>query len=389
MNRWIGPGPGLSKLGKKTGPDRTFNHYNQLSGLDSQAQARLNEYTYAAACLNFADQERIESLPDEDPNTQAVLMQRVLEILMEVESLTPTEQVRVQDNLTNIGSHTMGSSTGLSGQLSTLDPTLESESFRCSQGLGKGAASPPDSERQQLSRKINEIVRASSELAQTGSTGLNRRNRWTTERAAAGSFLAGSNSMASGNTANAQAAARRSANSIVKLRANAFASLKNAESLTSAKIGILVSLTNGCFGLAVVNDNLALVEVLTMYEKSGAKNAKHSWTSSTTSIGALSFLGVRCYQHIRQRQFRTMECMVTWIMYFTHLPSLAFLCMVPPSMVRRSTASNFLELLPGLFENIFRDLSSDRQAVLMAVRGLLRPSRRNRVEGDAIDDAGD
>ncbi|KAH9007669.1 hypothetical protein EDB84DRAFT_1281451, partial [Lactarius hengduanensis] len=129
--------------------------------------------------------------------------------------------------------------------------------------------------------------------------------------------------------------------------------------------------------------------VLTMYEKSGAKNAKHLWTSSTTSIGALSYLVVQCYQHIRQRQFRTVECMATRTMRFAHLPSLAFLCMVPPSMVRRSTASNFLELLPGLFENIFQDLSSDRQAVLMAVRGLLRPSRRNRVEGNAIDDADD
>ncbi|KAI9434879.1 hypothetical protein H4582DRAFT_2130928 [Lactarius indigo] len=413
-------------------PDRralqdALDSSNQLSGLDSQAQARLNEYTYAAACLNFADQERIESLPDGDPNMQAELMQRVLEILMEVENLTPAEHTLVQDNLTNIGSHSIGSSTGISGQPSTLDPTMESESFSelstlvhmrfkhqseeeassvrvartgGSQGLGKvassdshklpfshklKAAASPDSERQQLSQKINEIVKASSELAQTGSTGLNRRNRWTTEKAAAGSFLAGSDSMASGNTANAQAAARRSANGIVKLRANAFAPLKNTESLASAKIGLLVSLTNGCFGLAVVDDNLVLVEVLTMYEKSGAKNAKHSWTSSTTSIGALSYLAVRCYQHIRQRQFRTMECMATRTMRFAHLSSLAFLCIVPPSMVRRSTASHFLELLPGPFENIFQGLNSDSQAVLTAVRGLLRPSRRNRMTRDFSD----
>ncbi|KAH9018585.1 hypothetical protein EDB85DRAFT_2154357 [Lactarius pseudohatsudake] len=111
-------------------PDRralqdALDSSNQLSGLDSQAQARLNECTYTAACLNFADQERIDSLPDEDPNTKAVLMQRVLEILMEVENLTLTEQVSVQDNLMNIGLHT----TGISGQPSTLDSTLESESF--------------------------------------------------------------------------------------------------------------------------------------------------------------------------------------------------------------------------------------------------------------------
>ncbi|KAH9009751.1 microtubule associated protein-domain-containing protein [Lactarius deliciosus] len=180
---------------------------------------------------------------------------------------------------------------------------------------------------EEASSKINEIIKTSSELAQTGSTGLNHRNRWTTEKAAAGSFPAGSDSTASGNVANAQAAARRSANNIVKQRGSAFASLKNANSLESAKIGLLVSLTNRCFGLAVVDDNLVLVEVLTMYEKSGAKNAKHSWTSSTTSIGALSYLVVWCYQHIRQRQFRTMECMATRTMHFAHLPSLAFLCM--------------------------------------------------------------
>ncbi|KAH9013376.1 hypothetical protein EDB83DRAFT_2321379 [Lactarius deliciosus] len=75
--------------------------------------------------------------------------------------------------------------------------------------------------------------------------------------------------------------------------------------------------------------------VLTMYEKSGVKNAKHLWTSSTTSIGALSYLGVWCYQHIRQCQFRTMECMATRTMRFARLPSLPFLCIAPPSMVRR------------------------------------------------------
>ncbi|KAH9041526.1 hypothetical protein EDB83DRAFT_1628485 [Lactarius deliciosus] len=130
--------------------------------------------------------------------------------------------------------------------------------------------------------------------------------------------------------------------------------------------------------------------VLTMYEKSGAKNAKHSWTSSTTSIGALSYLAGRCYQHIRQCQFQTMECMATRTMRFAHLPSLAFLCIAPPSMVRRFIASHFLELLSGPFENIFQGVNSDSQAVLMAVKGLMRPSRRDRVvEGNAIDDADD
>jgi hypothetical protein len=54
-----------------------------------------------------------ESLPDEDPEAQAVLMQRVLEIIMEVENLTANEKALVQDNLTTIcpESHTTGSFT--------------------------------------------------------------------------------------------------------------------------------------------------------------------------------------------------------------------------------------------------------------------------------------
>jgi hypothetical protein len=102
---------------------------NNVSGLDGQANTRLDEYSYAAACLNFEDQEKMyvfiftgntsvnaqlphrESLPEEDPETQAILMRRVLGILMEVEHLTPTERVSVQDNLADLRSHTVGTFT--------------------------------------------------------------------------------------------------------------------------------------------------------------------------------------------------------------------------------------------------------------------------------------
>jgi hypothetical protein len=164
----------------------------------------------------------------------------------------------------------------------------------------------------------------------------------------------------------------------VKQQASAFSSLKNTESLASAKINLLVSLTNGSFGIAVVNDQLMVVEgvfshfpcsiilqltqelttslVLTMYEKSAAKGAKHSWTSSTTSIGAISYLPVQCYQHTQQRQFRALECAVTQTTQFTHLPSLAFLCIVPQGMIHQSASSHFLELHEGPFQSIFQGL---------------------------------
>jgi hypothetical protein len=49
---------------------------------------------------------------------------------------------------------------------------------------------------------------------------------------------------------------------VVKRRASAFASLRNAECLGPAKISALFPLTNGCFGLAVVDSELILVKGL-------------------------------------------------------------------------------------------------------------------------------
>ncbi len=75
-----------------------------------------------------------------------------------------------------------------------------------------------DSERRQLSKKINEIVKAST-LTQHGepigsTSGLNRCNRWTIEKAAAGSYPVGGDVIPSGNVANTQTVARRLAHNV-------------------------------------------------------------------------------------------------------------------------------------------------------------------------------
>lgn len=83
------------------------------------------------------------------------------------------------------------------------------------------AVASQNSERWQLLKKINEIIKVSgnsAESAQTHSTGLNRRNRWTTEKVAAGSSVyATSSNTTTGNVANAQATARRTANNVSSL----------------------------------------------------------------------------------------------------------------------------------------------------------------------------
>ena len=63
-----------------------------------------------------------------------------------------------------------------------------------------------------------------------------------------------------------------------------------------------------------------------------------------------------------------------------HLPSLAFLCIVPQGMIHRSDSSHFLELREGPFQLILQGLIADKQSVVLAVKNLLRPSRGGRKD---------
>ena len=221
-----------------------------------------------------------EALPGEDPETQATLMGRVLDILLEIENLTPTQRVSIQENLGGLRPHT--DETSQPGQQryafiylsdghsrniadhadSALDSIAGSETFNELSSLipirfrhqseeeasavrvartrsthvlktsdvdssdesksavhchNHKAVASHDSERWKLLKKIHEVVKVTGSLAESAqgeSTGLNRRNRWTTgtEKVAAGSSIY--DHTTSGNVANAQAAARRSAQSV-------------------------------------------------------------------------------------------------------------------------------------------------------------------------------
>jgi hypothetical protein len=127
--------------------------------------------------------------------------------------------------------------------------------------------------------------------------------------------------------------------------------------------------------------------VITLYEKSAGKGARHAWTSKATSIGALSHIAVQCYEHIQSRQlpyrFRSMECVATRTQRFSLLPSLAFLCMVPPSAIEHVPSSDIIKIRPGPFSDIFRVMLSEQDAVLASARVLLGSASRCRRATDA------
>lgn len=98
---------------------------------------------------------------------------------------------------------------------------LDSASNESEDSHNPKAVASRDSERWQLLKKINEIIKVSGNSAESGqgeSTGLNRHNRWTTGKVAAGSSVYATSSHAtSGNVANAQATARRSAQMVCSI----------------------------------------------------------------------------------------------------------------------------------------------------------------------------
>ena len=113
------------------------------------------------------------------------------------------------------------SSQAKAGGHSDLDSGSGYESESMLRPHNAKAVASQDSERWQLLKKINEVIKVTGNSAESThwqgqSTGLNRHNRWTSaEKVAAGSSIyATTGHTTSGNVANAQATARRSAQNV-------------------------------------------------------------------------------------------------------------------------------------------------------------------------------
>ena len=173
---------------------------------------------------------------------------RVLEILLEIENLTVDERAQVQDGLKSIRSDTSPNNAPESETFSDLAALInvhyrnqseeEASAVRVAQAQTgshqdnqhqveyephRPPAASQDSERRQLAKKINDIIKANTGNMETSgagkSTGLNRRARWNMEKLAAGSIIlpvggAVTATAPTGNTANSQAVARKVAQGV-------------------------------------------------------------------------------------------------------------------------------------------------------------------------------
>jgi hypothetical protein len=83
------------------------------------------------------------------------------------------------------------------------------------------------------------------------------------------------------------------------------------------------------------------------------------------------------------------ECVNTHTKQFILLSPFAFLCIIPQNSFRRSSSGRLIELCPGPFWDTFHALMAEKEAILTAVRVLLKPSCQNQVETNTGDENGD
>jgi len=79
-----------------------------------------------------------------------------------------------------------------------------------------------------------------------------------------------------------------------------------------------------------------------------------------------------------------MECVATRTQRFLLLPSLAFLCVVPPNSIEDMPSGDILKLQPGVFSDVVHALLSEQDSVLASVKVLLAHTPGCGLVSDAV-----
>ncbi|KAF8197121.1 hypothetical protein BJ912DRAFT_923213 [Pholiota molesta] len=378
----------------------------------------LDKCVFAAASFNLTDFEEIEKLPENDPETLEQMKSMLANMLAAISAQGSAGSAAVQELLaSSIAQQPRPQREETSSTIDTtqmppaLSTTLDvgpgtdlshlvrlryqnqskelAKSVRTawkntpvekSEHLDADIPPKPPSERQLLARKIHEILRLEEERG--SSSGLNRQVRWKT--AAGSASNVNYSSAGTGNTANAQMAARASTAAIIKRRRKEFSKITLCAELATAKVDMLSKLVCGSYGIVVVDNALMIGKILTMYKRGGGKTAYHGWISEADSIGSVSYLPMQVWQHHRQRMFRgyfgaTMRLNVP---RYAHIPAAAFLHYIPTQFIHLVNNGDFIELNMKFFEDVYSKLDMQKALVVDSVKRLLVTTRKKTDDGD-------
>ncbi|KAH8987036.1 hypothetical protein EDB92DRAFT_2069588 [Lactarius akahatsu] len=371
-------------------------------GMSREDCSRLHEYTFAAAAFNLQDFSDIDLLQaDLDPVILKDLANQVEGILKASES--PHNPALATPSNSDISQSTrmpLTSSDDISFlvEIRQLHQTKEAEKGVRRKGtpsedqLRLGHVSDPPgasesseliSERRLLARKIRDIVKAVDGTEDVGtSAGLNRQVRWTktpglysatsTSSGAHWGLDPPANGKKTGNSANALDAALKAANAVIKKRRAAFTGLPHAEDISTAKVNGLSTLKRGSYGIVLIENDLMIGEVLTMYEKGGGKFGRHSWVDECRNIGLISYMVVQVWrQSLGQRcQFKTIHGPSSHLALprFAHIPSTSFLYTLPIGFSSRN--EHGIEINRIFMDTVFGKLITSKSSIIGSVKSL-------------------
>ncbi|KDQ48923.1 hypothetical protein JAAARDRAFT_51945, partial [Jaapia argillacea MUCL 33604] len=294
----------------------TLDETAEYSASRDANDTALDECNFAALAMRMENETRIQQLPDEDPEAMEAIRQSLARVMSAIATFDSDVYTELQKIVPHPAPTTISETTGepVRSQLSdieevhqlppipppmveTMDLQIlvqlrrrhETQSTANSVRTGKAAAtssepSSPDlrrevnSQRYALAKRIHEIVRC--DQSNGSAAGQTRQFRWT--KTAMGS-TAEDDVQESGNSANAKSAAQAGASAIIRKRRQHFAALKCKEVVSAAKIGLVAKLQDKMFVIVMVESQLFIGQVLTMYQKGGGKHGKHSWVSETDS----------------------------------------------------------------------------------------------------------
>ncbi|KAF7972553.1 hypothetical protein HWV62_17764 [Athelia sp. TMB] len=226
--------------------------------------------------------------------------------------------------------------------------------------------------KRELIKRFNEILK--EQQGQGSSTGQERLARWRT----------GEPEAATGNVANAAAAATKAAKSALTRRRDIFktAGISCLTAIGDARINSLRGLQIGDHCLVYLNSVIKVGEVIALYSKGGGKNGKHAAVPDVSNVGAVSYTGMQIFEQMHRQAFRS-------ITSETARFSTNFFQLLPPQNVLTRLVPAMTKLRHGALEictedlKLFSTLSKEVVQVESAMKLFRKRLRKKAKTGDS------
>ncbi|KAJ7205209.1 hypothetical protein GGX14DRAFT_368089 [Mycena pura] len=197
----------------------------------------------------------------------------------------------------------------------------------------------------QILREFHKAIRQSQDRGT--STGQTRKNRWESRDADGPAVPARGTSevqTTNGNSGNAQLAATQTVNAAQAKRRTVFTQAKLPTNILVEPFARVTSkrpIQLGSYGFVYGTEKIMLARVVALYSRTGGKNGKHAAVTKSSTIAAVSYIGVQLFEPLAaQRTFSkiTYGTAPHQVFSFKFLPSIAFLSLLDHEPARGTGA---------------------------------------------------